>query len=151
MRADCDPATLASAEPPGRNGGSAPQPCRTSGDTAQLRRRLGPVAWCALECLLERSRNGIAEVSVRALSVELGVAKNTAHRAVTALRPAGLIDHVQGRRADGRFQPGRYRLLPGISATDVPAALVRAPRHAPATVTATSPAAGIQLNLLDRP
>ena len=131
--------------------GDAHGPYRSGGDTEQLRRRLGPLAWCALECLLERSSGGVAQVSVRALAGELGVAKNTAHRAVAALRRAGLIDHVQGRRADGRFQPGRYRLSPGISATDVPStALVRAPRHAPPPASSTSPVDAIQLSLLDR-
>lgn len=79
-----------------------------------LRRELGPLAWCALECLASRSgpgRNGAtAEASVRSLVVDLGAAKNTAHRAISALVRAGLISPVQDRHHDGRFGAGEYRL-----------------------------------------
>ncbi len=78
---------------------------------AAFRRDVGPVAWCALECLLERSDDGRTTVaSVRAVAAELGVAKNTAHRAMAALARAGLIETDQQRGRDGRFQPGRYVL-----------------------------------------
>src|SRR5680860_1837213 len=81
-------------------------------DSAPLRRELGPVAWCALECLVARSdpgRNGTtAAASVRSLAVDLGVAKNTAHRAISALVRAGLITSVQDRLHDGRFRAGEY-------------------------------------------
>jgi DNA-binding IclR family transcriptional regulator len=79
---------------------------------ATLRREVGPVAWCVLECLLEQSVDGgrTAAASVRALAAELGVAKNTAHRGITTLTRAGLVEAVQPRNADGRFQAGRYRL-----------------------------------------
>lgn len=79
--------------------------------TAALRRNLGPTAWCALECLLERTGEGaVAVASVRSLAVELGVAKNTAHRALVALVRAGVVEAVQDRSTDGRFQSGGYRL-----------------------------------------
>lgn len=110
---------------------------------AALRRALGPVAWCALECLLERSDDGRTTVaSVRAVAADLGVAKNTAHRAIAALVDAGLVEPVQGRHADGRFRPGSYALrLDGVRASTPPS---RAPgaRHRAAT---TAPA---QLTLL---
>lgn len=78
---------------------------------AAVRRRVGPVAWCALECLAERSVDGrVAEASVRALAIDLGVAKNTAHRAVVTLVDAGLVEAVQRRARDGRFHAGRYVL-----------------------------------------
>jgi len=78
---------------------------------AGLRRRVGPVAWCALECLIERADGRrIAAASVRAIAADLGVAKNTAHRAIAALTRAGLIEPEQERSADGRFQRGRYVL-----------------------------------------
>ena len=48
---------------------------------------------------------------MRAVAAALGVAKNTAHRAVAALTRAGLIEGIQDRGPDGRFRPGRYRLL----------------------------------------
>lgn len=79
--------------------------------TAALRRDLGPTAWCALECLLERAgEGGVATASVRSLAVDLGVAKNTAHRALVALVRAGIAEPVQDRSADGRFRSGGYQL-----------------------------------------
>jgi DNA-binding transcriptional MocR family regulator len=82
-----------------------------AGADAALRRELGPVAWCALECLLERSDDGRTSVAtVRAVATDLGVAKNTAHRAMTALASAGLIEPEQRRGRDGKFEPGRYFL-----------------------------------------
>jgi len=81
---------------------------------APLRRELGPLAWCALECLVACSGDGsdgtTAEASVRSLAVDLGVAKNTAHRAISALVRAGLVSPTQDRHDDGRFCAGRYRL-----------------------------------------
>jgi DNA-binding transcriptional MocR family regulator len=79
---------------------------------AEVRREVGPVAWCALECLFEHSTDGgrSSVASVRAVAAELGVAKNTAHRALASLARAGLIEAVQSRDGAGRFQSGRYRL-----------------------------------------
>jgi hypothetical protein len=83
-------------------------------EVAGLRRRVGPVAWCALEVLLERGRrNGdglVVDASVRCIAVELAVAKNTAQRALKTLRSAGLIEAAQGRSTGGRFGATRYRL-----------------------------------------
>jgi DNA-binding transcriptional MocR family regulator len=79
---------------------------------AVLRRELGPLAWCALEFLVEQSSDGVTtEESVRTVAEALGVAKNTAHRAVVALTRAGLIEGIQDRGTNGRFRPGRYRIL----------------------------------------
>jgi DNA-binding IclR family transcriptional regulator len=76
-----------------------------------MRRRLGPVAWCVLECLIERSNDRrTAVASVRSLARDLGVAKNTAHRALAALVRTGVAEPVQDRDAAGRFRPGRYWL-----------------------------------------
>lgn len=97
-----------------------------SGERASaLRRSLGPVPWCALECLVERSDDGRSvDASVRLVAAELGVAKNTAHRALRSLDLAGLLTAEQQRADDGRFRGGRYRLhLDGL--------LDRAPRPAP--------------------
>jgi DNA-binding IclR family transcriptional regulator len=78
---------------------------------AALRRDLGPVAWCALECLVERAdSNRVVEASTRSLARDLGVAKNTAHRALRTLVNAGLVATEQERSTDGRFRAGRYRL-----------------------------------------
>lgn len=38
------------------------------------------------------------------------MAKNTAHRAISTLVRAGLVEPAQGRAGDGRFDVGRYRL-----------------------------------------
>jgi DNA-binding IclR family transcriptional regulator len=83
----------------------------TIADAATLRRQLGPTAWCVLECLRDRAADGrVAEGSVRAIAADLGVAKNTAHRAIATLVRAGLIEAEQRRATDGRFQAGRYVL-----------------------------------------
>jgi len=98
------------------------------GRAAELRRQVGPTAWCALECLVERSPDGrTSEASVRAVAADLGVAKNTAHRAIATLARAGLVESVQRRGGTGRFEPGRYVLhLHELTATT---SLARAPRR----------------------
>lgn len=80
-------------------------------DAAALRRQLGPTAWCVLECLRERSDDArVVEASVRSIAADLGVAKNTAHRAIVALVRAGLIETDQRRDDQGRFRASRYLL-----------------------------------------
>ena len=97
---------------------------------AALRRELGPVAWCALECLLERSDDGrTTRASVRAVAADLGVAKNTAHRALVVLMRAGIADAVQERAADGRFRPGGYRLHLGELLASAPTPPAPRTRH----------------------
>jgi len=85
---------------------------------AELRRELGAAPWCALECLLEQAdADAIAAASVRSIAADLGIAKNTAHRALAALVRAGLVESIQERDDGGRFRPGRYRLhLAGLHA-----------------------------------
>ena len=80
---------------------------------------------------------------MRAVAAALGVAKNTAHRAVAALTRAALIEGIQDRGPDGRFRPGRYRL---IVAEDLLTRTTQHPRspHRPQPTT-TVPA---QLTLL---
>lgn len=102
--------------------------------TAALRRQLGPTAWCVLECLCERSDDGrVAEASVRGIAAELGVAKNTAHRALGALVRAGLVEADQRRDDHGRFRAGRY-LLHVHEPTASPARATRATRRSAARV-----------------
>ena len=105
--------------------------------SASLRRDLGPAAWCALECLVESSTDGhTADTSVRAVAAELGVAKNTAHRAIAALTRAGLITAEQHRDGTGKFRPGRYRLhLERLLSNDT-ATPARRPRRRPAPAAA---------------
>lgn len=100
------------------------RPSITLGPAAgSLRRSLGAQAWCALECLAARATTGsdgtIVAASVRAVAAELGVAKNTAHRALAVLVAAGLASQEQRRRADGTFEAGAYRLDLGEAITPV--------------------------------
>ena len=111
---------------------------------AALRRELGPLAWCALEFLVERSNDGVTtDASVRVVALALGVAKNTAHRAVTALTRAELIEGIQDRGPDGRFRPGRYRLIVAEDLLTRTAQHPRSPRRSQPTTTAPA-----QLTLL---
>ena len=84
-------------------------------ESSGLRRTLGPMSWVALEALAARSReiDGrlVADVSVRSLAGELGVAKDTAARALGVLRDAGLIVAAQGRGVRGRFAGGCYVVM----------------------------------------
>ena len=108
----------------------------TSPRAAALRRDLGPVAWCVLECLVERSDDGrTATASVRAVAAELGVAKNTAHRALVALVRAGIAEAVQDRTRDGRFRRGGYRLHLGDLAPSPPALPSRTRTRTPSPTT----------------
>ena len=54
--------------------------------------------------------DGDAAASVRAVAEELGVAVNTAQRAIARLRRAGIVEHEQRRSADGHFAAASYRL-----------------------------------------
>lgn len=80
----------------------------------ETRRSLGPLAWAALEAFVTDARpNGdvaVADTTVRQLGEHLGIAKNTAHRALTALRLAGFIEPLQSRSTSGQFASGSYRL-----------------------------------------
>ena len=80
-----------------------------------LRRRTGPVAWCALEVLtsltIEAGLDRVATVGVRTVATALGVAPNTAHRAMRTLEQLGLIIPVTQERAhNGRFAAAGYRV-----------------------------------------
>ncbi len=74
---------------------------------------LGPLAWAALEVLVAASRDEVDDVmaaaTVREVAAELGVAKNTAHRAMRTLRSAGLGD---ANAATRRGRPLLRRRLP---------------------------------------
>jgi hypothetical protein len=85
-----------------------------SPEVAALRRRVGPVAWCALEVLMTRRNLAddgfVVEASVRLVAGALAVATNTAQRALKTLRSAGVIEPAQARGAGGRFGATGYRL-----------------------------------------
>ncbi len=114
------------------------------GDRADaLRRNLGPTAWCALECLVERAGTGnVAVASVRSLATQLGVAKNTSNRAIGTLVRAGLIESLQDRGDDGQFRPGSYRIAIDLT-SDRPAT-----KATPKRTTAKQLADPAQLSLL---
>ncbi len=88
----------------------------TIGAAAENRRRaLGPVAWAALEVLATSPSEGegegwVVRASVRTIAGRLGVAVNTAQRALRVLRDAKLIEHAQARAGTGRFDAACYRL-----------------------------------------
>ena len=79
---------------------------------AVLRRRLGPTAWVVLEAAVALANDAdgdlVVEASVRSLALEVGLAKNTAARALSVLRDYGLVMFTQTRDDDGLFSAGRY-------------------------------------------
>jgi len=80
-----------------------------------VRRAVGSVAWCTLEYLAASPPSGHGDedtvvASARSVAVGLGVSKNTAHRALSVLCDAGLVQPVQSRCEPGRFDAGCYRL-----------------------------------------
>jgi DNA-binding transcriptional ArsR family regulator len=94
------------------------------------RRRLGPLAWAALvhlALIANPDHHGwAAALGVRDIATGIGVSKDTAARAVTVLRVAGLVTVEQLDRPDGRRRSG-YRLhlwgSPGRPDTDFYAAV----------------------------
>ena len=100
-------------------------------------RRLGPTAWAVLEVLRERSAVGepgerIVEVSIREpLAVDLGLAKNTVHR---ALRPAPAMP-VGSTPVKPARTPARSHAVTTCSRAT---SIIDDPRPAVASVTPTS-------------
>jgi DNA-binding transcriptional ArsR family regulator len=82
--------------------------------SSELRRAIGPTSWAILEEMALRSTDvgefRVARVSVRALASSLGLAKDTAARAIRRLRDAGLVTAVQERKQSGIFDVSTYRL-----------------------------------------
>ena len=80
--------------------------------SSDLRRALGPTSWAVLEELLLCSHGTtgdcVACVSVRSLAASLGLAKDTAARAIRRLRDAGLVTVAQQRTEAGIFDTGSY-------------------------------------------
>jgi len=88
--------------------------------SSELRRQLGPVAWSTLEVLVlvaERTAAGqlVARLGVRGVAAELGVGKDAAGRALTALRERGLIAVEERRERAGRFDGVRYVISVPVS------------------------------------
>lgn len=80
------------------------------------RRRLGALPWAVFEELAHQARPGegdwIAPIGVRDLGTALGVTKDTAARALAALRSARLVSPVRAHTTDGRSRPGYQLHLP---------------------------------------
>jgi hypothetical protein len=94
-------------------------------DSRAWRRQLGPLAWAALEHLALAAQPGeagwAAPVGVRDVAGGLGVTKDTAARAVTALTAAGLVTLTRIETGDGRSRSGyRLHLPAGIEARPCP-------------------------------
>ncbi|CAN5819749.1 hypothetical protein BH18ACT2_BH18ACT2_05770 [soil metagenome] len=103
---------------------------------AEVRRLIVPTAWCVLEVLVaadSATPHGCVETSVRSIAAELGVSKNTATRALTVLRRAGLLRTERQQRDGGRFGTGRY-VLTAIRPT------------APPIVDGTSPSSTVAID-----
>lgn len=83
----------------------------------ELRRHVGPTTWVVLEEMLQSSTGDgdgddvVAQVSIRALTSSLGLAKDTVTRAVGRLRDLGVIEAAQARSRSGVFDAGSYRLV----------------------------------------
>ena len=100
---------------------------------SELRRALGPTSWMVLEELLLRSTGPadvcVARVSVRALAASLGLAKDTAGRAIRRLRDTGLVSVAQQRTEGGVFDTGTYLIaVPDCITLTAPARSCRPPR-----------------------
>ena len=74
------------------------------------RRRLGPLAWAALEDLAlaahHTEQGWVGAVGVRDIAVRVGVTKDMAARAVAALGAAGLVVLQRVPAPDGRWRSG---------------------------------------------
>jgi len=121
----------------------------------ETRRSLGPLSWAALEALVTDAHpsedGGVVNTSVRQLAARLGVAKNTAHRALVALRDAGFLEPHQSRSTSGQFAAGAYRLTVAPSILCPVAELVASPasqQPARSRAARRAPSASRQLSLL---
>ena len=101
--------------------------------SAGLRRALGPTSWMVLEELMLRStvvgERRVARASVRSLARSLGVAKDTAARAVRRLRIAGVVIGAQQRTASGVFDTGVYVIIVPSEVLTVKTTTTAKPRH----------------------
>jgi hypothetical protein len=96
----------------GMDGDAFERPVVLAPEGRALRRVLGPTPWVALEVLAAQSHHAdgcvVADISVRGLAAELGVAKDTAARALATLRAKGVIAPRQSRTPLGRYATGSY-------------------------------------------
>jgi hypothetical protein len=85
--------------------------------SGSLRRAVGPTPWATLEVLASRARTVkgelVTEIGVRSLAAELGVATDTAARALAVLRTHGVLAADQRRTAHGKFGTASYTIVAG--------------------------------------
>ncbi len=114
-----------------------------TGDTGELRCRLGPTAWVVFEELLLASTGNsggcVASVSIRTLAGRLGLAKDTVARALARLLRAGLVTARQSRTDTGVFATGLYTIHGPAS--------IRVTDHRPTTSTTARSRSADQLAL----
>lgn len=119
---------------------------------AELRRAVGPTAWVVLEELLAHSTGDdgelVAVASVRSIAATVGIAKDTAARALARLRRLGLIEHTQDRATTGVFAAATYRItIPtGTVAVEQTPTRTSATRTTPLSLSAVGSSS--QLSLL---
>jgi hypothetical protein len=124
-------------------------------EASSVRRAVGPVAWAVLECLAERAvardDETLSSHSIRRLSDELQLAKDTVARALRRLVDERLVSHVATRNSGGHFDAGSYRLhLPHDVLVPLEAASHRSnsrPRERPTRSRRAQ--TGTQLTLID--
>jgi hypothetical protein len=90
------------------------------------RRRLGALPWAVLEELALAARQTgqgwTAPIGVRGIAATLGITKDTAARAISALHSAELVTAVRISARDGRSRTGyALNLPPGVSVLWCPA------------------------------
>jgi hypothetical protein len=124
-------------------------------NAAELRRRLGPVAWVVLEALVESARDEgvltVSDQSVRGVAEALGLAKDTVARALQRLAAEHLVTRSSKRDGAGRFGAGSYvvdlptgLIVPAPTSTRV----APSPRTRPARGP-SRPSTVVQLSLID--
>lgn len=127
--------------------GAKPVAATTGPAAVDVRRAVGPAAWCALEVLPATPADGgepwIVNSLMRDVAVRLGVAPNTVQPFLAALRDAGLIAVIKGRGCAGRYGASPHRLTIDASVlgrqTREPL-IASSPRPAPQSRVASKPA-----------
>jgi hypothetical protein len=93
-----------------------PRPLTLGPASRTWRRRLGPLGWVVLEELAHQAQNTeqgwVAPVGVRDIGAAIGVTKDTAARAIAALRTARLVNPLRVTASNGRSRSGYLLNLP---------------------------------------
>jgi hypothetical protein len=122
------------------HGGADVGSVRLGAEAASLRRAVTPATWVVLEELALAARCDpagrlVAPLSVRAIAAQLGLAKDTAGRALGWLADAGIARFEAGRQGGGRFGSGGYVL--DLGPTGLRLELTVRPRTRPAAPPVT--------------